>query len=210
MYYIPKRQLAKAIILLHKTLCSSISVRCVSNCFIFHSVEFIMFSSSRIHQDKSFHCEVCNVCLDKRLEGNHKCRPDSGHDECCICLEVSLNKKNTLYLAQKYQLGALFLSLLPETGPPFYVVIEPCEGLATCSAKGVRFIPQLFQDPEYWNSPGNRTRDLPLCSQVRGTQREYSSKPLKHSIVKRTLVSKRYIWAYFYPLKIFHLFGFPR
>ena len=44
--------------------------------------------SSRIHQDKSFHCEVCNVCLDKRLEGNHKCRPDSGHDECCICLEV--------------------------------------------------------------------------------------------------------------------------
>ncbi|XP_068753876.1 uncharacterized protein [Montipora capricornis] len=41
----------------------------------------------RIHADKSFHCEVCNVCLDKRLEGNHKCRPDSGHDECCICLE---------------------------------------------------------------------------------------------------------------------------
>ncbi|XP_068753865.1 uncharacterized protein [Montipora capricornis] len=41
----------------------------------------------RIHADKSFHCDVCNVCLDKRLEGNHKCRPDSGHDECCICLE---------------------------------------------------------------------------------------------------------------------------
>ena len=28
------------------------------------------------------------MCLDRRLEGNHKCRPDSGHDECCICLEV--------------------------------------------------------------------------------------------------------------------------
>ena len=69
---------------------------CVSNCCILHSVEFIIFSSSRIHEDKSFHCEVCNVCLDKRLEGNHKCRPDSGHDECCICLEVRLNKKNTL------------------------------------------------------------------------------------------------------------------
>ncbi|XP_068753882.1 uncharacterized protein DDB_G0288805-like [Montipora capricornis] len=41
----------------------------------------------RIHRDKSFHCDVCNVCLDKRLEGNHKCRPNSGHDECCICLE---------------------------------------------------------------------------------------------------------------------------
>ena len=46
-------------------------------------------SCLRIHKDKSFHCEVCNVCLDKRLEGKHKCRPDSGHDECCICLEVS-------------------------------------------------------------------------------------------------------------------------
>ncbi|XP_020624968.1 RING finger and CHY zinc finger domain-containing protein 1-like [Orbicella faveolata] len=41
----------------------------------------------RIHKDKSFHCEVCNVCLDKRLEGKHKCRENSGHDECCICLE---------------------------------------------------------------------------------------------------------------------------
>ena len=41
----------------------------------------------RIHKDKSFHCDVCNVCLDKRLEGKHKCRPDSGHDECPICLE---------------------------------------------------------------------------------------------------------------------------
>ena len=44
---------------------------------------------------------------------------------------------------------------------------------------------------------------------VRGTQREYSSKPLKHSIVKRVLVFKQWIWAYFYPLQIFHLFGFP-
>ena len=31
------------------------------------------------------------MCLNKGLEGNHKCRPDSGHDECCICLEVSFN-----------------------------------------------------------------------------------------------------------------------
>ena len=35
---------------------------------------------------------------------------------------------------------------------------------------------------------------------VRGTQREYSSKPLKHSIVKRVLVFQRWIWAYFNPL----------
>ncbi|XP_068700087.1 uncharacterized protein [Montipora foliosa] len=45
----------------------------------------------RIHADKSFHCDVCNVYLDKRLEGNHKCRPDSGHDECCICLEEAFS-----------------------------------------------------------------------------------------------------------------------
>ena len=40
--------------------------------------------------------------------------------------------------------------------------------------------------------PGNKKiankKDAPLS---RGTQREYSSKPLKHSIVKRILVFKR-------------------
>ena len=41
----------------------------------------------RIHKCRSFHCDVCNVCLDKRLLGRHTCRPDSGHDECCVCLE---------------------------------------------------------------------------------------------------------------------------
>ena len=41
----------------------------------------------RIHKDKAFHCDVCNICMDKRLEENHKCRPDSGHDTCSICLE---------------------------------------------------------------------------------------------------------------------------
>ena len=44
------------------------------------------------------------------------------------------------------------------------------------------------------------------CSITRGTQLEYSSKPLKHSIVNRVLVlNGRYI----YPLKMFHLFAFP-
>ena len=49
----------------------------------------MVFVLNSIHKDKSFHCDVCNVCLDKRLEGKHKCRPNSGHEECCICLEVS-------------------------------------------------------------------------------------------------------------------------
>ena len=37
----------------------------------------------------------------------------------------------------------------------------------------------------------------------RGTQREYSSKPLKQSIFKRVLVFKRWIWAYFISYKFF-------
>ena len=41
----------------------------------------------RVYSHKSFHCDVCNVCLDKQLLGNHKCRADSGHDSCGICLE---------------------------------------------------------------------------------------------------------------------------
>ena len=44
------------------------------------------------------------------------------------------------------------------------------------------------------------------CNITRGTQLEYGSKPLKHSIVKRILVlNGRYI----YPLKMFHQFAFP-
>ena len=53
-----------------------------------HWSYYAMFSCS-IHKDKSFHCEVCNVCHDKHLQGKHKCRPDCGHNECCICLKVS-------------------------------------------------------------------------------------------------------------------------
>ncbi|XP_068700062.1 serine-rich adhesin for platelets-like isoform X2 [Montipora foliosa] len=41
----------------------------------------------RIHAGKSCQCEVCNVCLDKRLEGNHECCPDSSHNECYNCFE---------------------------------------------------------------------------------------------------------------------------
>ena len=53
-----------------------------------HCSYYAMFSCS-IHKDKFFHCDVCNVCLDKRLQGKHKCSPNSHYDECCICLEVS-------------------------------------------------------------------------------------------------------------------------
>ena len=46
---------------------------------------------------------------------------------------------------------------------------------------------------------------------VKGTrQREYSSKPLKHSIVKRILIFKGRYRHIFIPQKIFHLFGFRK
>ncbi|XP_046861740.1 uncharacterized protein LOC124455036 isoform X2 [Xenia sp. Carnegie-2017] len=41
----------------------------------------------RVHGDRSYHCDVCGICLDVQLRGNHKCRPNSAHDACCICLE---------------------------------------------------------------------------------------------------------------------------
>ena len=41
-----------------------------------------------IFKDRSFHCDVFNVCLDKRLEGKHSSRENSGHDERWLCLEV--------------------------------------------------------------------------------------------------------------------------
>ena len=58
---------------------------------LFFNVSALFCLSFRIHKDKSFHRDVCNVCLDKQLGGNHKCRPDSSRDEFCICLEVRLN-----------------------------------------------------------------------------------------------------------------------
>ncbi|WP_422413517.1 MULTISPECIES: RING finger domain-containing protein [unclassified Endozoicomonas] len=41
----------------------------------------------RTSKDNAFHCDVCNVCMNTRLQDSHKCRENSSHDECCICLE---------------------------------------------------------------------------------------------------------------------------
>ena len=49
---------------------------------------YAMFSC-RQNKDALFHCDVCNVCFNKYSQGKHKCRGDSGHDECGVCLEVS-------------------------------------------------------------------------------------------------------------------------
>ena len=59
--------------------------------------------------------------------------------------------------------GHYFLRLQLVTGPPFHVVTRAerrSSLLQRC--KGSTFISDLFQDPEYWSGPGNRTRDLPL------------------------------------------------
>ncbi|XP_058945962.2 uncharacterized protein [Pocillopora verrucosa] len=44
----------------------------------------------RILKDNPLHHDIskCNVCLKKWLQRKPKCIPQSGQDECCICLEV--------------------------------------------------------------------------------------------------------------------------
>ena len=64
----------------------------------------------------------------------------------------------------------------------------------------------------YWENKSNKLREVYCIN--RGTQREYRSKPLKHTIVERILVFlntkirrlKTVDIGIFYPLKIFHLF----
>ncbi|UYM17273.1 RING finger and CHY zinc finger domain-containing protein [Endozoicomonas euniceicola] len=43
----------------------------------------------RRHGDRAYHCDTCGICLDRSLQGNHKCREGTAHEECCICLEDS-------------------------------------------------------------------------------------------------------------------------
>ncbi len=55
----------------------------------------------RTYRDELYHCDVCNVCLDKKLEGKHKCRPDSRHEPCCICLEDTFSGCHILPCSHK-------------------------------------------------------------------------------------------------------------
>ena len=50
-----------------------------------------------------------------------------------------------MYLAQKYQLGTLFLHLQLEMGPPFYVVIRATQRSSCLQGKGGNFLrPQVL------------------------------------------------------------------
>ena len=55
----------------------------------------------RINKDKSFHCDVCDVCLNINRKGNHKCRPDSAHEKCSICLEDAFSGSQLLPCSHK-------------------------------------------------------------------------------------------------------------
>ena len=46
-------------------------------------------------QENFFHCDKCNICLDKRLQNNHKCRESCREDLCGICFEVSMSRQPT-------------------------------------------------------------------------------------------------------------------
>ena len=53
----------------------------------------------------------------------------------------------SMYLAQKYRLGTLFLCLLLEMGLPFYVVIRAIQRSSHLQGKGSTFISQSFLRP---------------------------------------------------------------
>ena len=44
------------------------------------------------------------------------------------------------------------------------MVIRAARRSSHLQGQGTHLISQLFQDPDYWSCPGNRTRDLPLFS----------------------------------------------
>ena len=46
------------------------------------------------------------------------------------------------------------------------MVIRATRRSSHFQGKGSTFISQSFWNPEYWSSPENRTRDLPLCSHI--------------------------------------------
>ena len=49
----------------------------------------LYWSYFRINGHRSYHCNICGVCLDKKLLGNHSCREGSAHDPCVLCSQVS-------------------------------------------------------------------------------------------------------------------------
>ena len=65
----------------------------------------------------------------------------------------------SMYLARTYK-DISYRHILLETGPPFYVFIQPREGLEVCRAKEVPSLSWVII------RPGNRAHDLRLCIQA--------------------------------------------
>ena len=73
----------------------------------------------------------------------------------------------SMYLARKYPLGTLFLRLLPEMGPPFYVVIRAtCEGLGICRARQYLYFSVILRPWVLVRPQESNPRPIPLCSQA--------------------------------------------
>ena len=87
---------------------------------------------------------------------NH--RSSQGVGEGVVC--------TPLHPAPRSAPGTLLLRLLLDTGPPYYVAIRATQRSCSSQGRASTFMSQLFQDPEYWSHPGNRARNLRLCSQV--------------------------------------------
>ena len=99
---------------------------------------------------------------------------------------------------QRQSLLTRYYSIKDSLSNPCYT----CDLLARCN--------QLLS-PQ--NCSNTRTTSIAICWE--STRRHsgapienHCSEPLKHSTVERILVLKRQIQAYFYPLRICHLFGY--
>ena len=77
---------------------------------------------------------------------------------------VSVNVFNTNVLTGDTTLTSPTMSLL-ESGSPFMWSPEPCEGLASCNAKGILSFLSYFKTLSFASALGIKPATSPLCSQ---------------------------------------------
>ena len=77
---------------------------------------------------------------------------------------MSVNVFNTKVLIEDTNYSLLYVSFW-RRDRLFTWSSEPLEGLAVCRTKEVTHFSDILRQC-YWSGPGNRTLDLPFCSQV--------------------------------------------
>ena len=99
----------------------------------------------------------------------------------------------SMYLARKYWLGTLFLRLLLETGPPFYVVIRATRRSSHLQGKGSTYFKTLSIVPAQSNPrpPALQSSALPTELILRGP---YGSIMMPQKITAACLYLETSLW----------------